>query len=144
VNIVRNRFSALIIAIDGMCASGKTTLSKRLADVYCDCVVIHIDDYYNCSIGELRWEEIHDRLCELSALHSHVIIEGVYSVKLSLEYDLDYDCIIFIEVDEREQRERIKKRNPDLFNRYINEWIPNENKYFKKFKVKENSDICLI
>lgn len=35
----------LIVAIDGRCASGKTTLSKKLSEIF-DCNVIHTDDFY--------------------------------------------------------------------------------------------------
>ena len=35
----------VIIAIDGNCTSGKTTLAKRLAEIY-DCNVFHIDDFF--------------------------------------------------------------------------------------------------
>lgn len=33
------------IAIDGKCASGKTTLAARLAEIY-DCNVFHMDDFF--------------------------------------------------------------------------------------------------
>ena len=35
----------VIVAIDGNCTSGKTTLANQLADVY-DCNVFHIDDFF--------------------------------------------------------------------------------------------------
>lgn len=35
----------LVIAIDGMCASGKTTFAKFLQDKT-DCNIFHVDDYY--------------------------------------------------------------------------------------------------
>lgn len=35
----------VIIAIDGPCASGKTTLAAKLAEVY-DCNVFHMDDFF--------------------------------------------------------------------------------------------------
>lgn len=35
----------LIIAIDGRCASGKTTLSLRLCELF-DCNIIHMDDFF--------------------------------------------------------------------------------------------------
>ncbi len=39
---VRN---TVLLAIDGRCASGKTTLAKKLSDRLC-CDVIHIDDFF--------------------------------------------------------------------------------------------------
>lgn len=35
-----------IIAIDGSCASGKTTLAKQLAHFYARSAILHIDDFY--------------------------------------------------------------------------------------------------
>lgn len=35
----------VLLAIDGPCASGKTTLAKALADTY-DCNVFHMDDFF--------------------------------------------------------------------------------------------------
>lgn len=36
---------SVIVAIDGNCASGKTTLAKQLAEIY-DCNVFHMDDFF--------------------------------------------------------------------------------------------------
>jgi len=35
----------VLVAIDGKCASGKTTLASRLAEIY-DCNVFHMDDFF--------------------------------------------------------------------------------------------------
>ena len=35
----------IIVAIDGNCTSGKTTLAKQLAEIY-DCNVFHMDDFF--------------------------------------------------------------------------------------------------
>ncbi len=51
MKILRKRIDALlaqgpaVIAIDGRCGSGKTTLAAALAEWY-DCNVIHIDDFF--------------------------------------------------------------------------------------------------
>ena len=36
---------SVIVAIDGKCTSGKTTLAARLAEIY-DCNVFHMDDFF--------------------------------------------------------------------------------------------------
>lgn len=51
-NLINN--DKIIIAIDGGCASGKTTLSIKLAEIY-DANVIHMDDFFLPS--EMRTEE---------------------------------------------------------------------------------------
>ena len=35
----------VVVAIDGKCTSGKTTLAAKLAEVY-DCIVLHMDDFF--------------------------------------------------------------------------------------------------
>ena len=35
----------VIVAIDGKCTSGKTTLASKLAELY-DCNVFHMDDFF--------------------------------------------------------------------------------------------------
>ena len=35
----------VIVAIDGKCTSGKTTLASKLAQIY-DCNVFHMDDFF--------------------------------------------------------------------------------------------------
>lgn len=39
------RKDRVLVAIDGKCTSGKTTLAARLAEVY-DCNVFHMDDFF--------------------------------------------------------------------------------------------------
>lgn len=52
LNLIRERIDLLlseqdqvIVAIDGKCTSGKTTLAARLAEIY-DCNVFHMDDFF--------------------------------------------------------------------------------------------------
>ena len=37
--------NTVIVAIDGKCTSGKTTLASKLAEIY-DCNVFHMDDFF--------------------------------------------------------------------------------------------------
>jgi uridine kinase len=63
------------------------------------------------------------------------VIEGVYS--LHPRFFDAYDITVFLDIDEAEQRARLAKRSPRLLDRFINEWIPLENKYFQEFKIRE-------
>lgn len=45
ISIVKNTKPNPIIAIDGKCASGKTTLANFLAEIF-DCNIIHMDDFF--------------------------------------------------------------------------------------------------
>lgn len=68
------------------------------------------------------------------------IIEGVYSMHPSL---IDsYDLKIFLRVEEREQSIRILKRNGAFMHeRFLCEWIPMENRYFKEMKIQKQCDL---
>ena len=71
-----------------------------------------------------------------------IIVEGAYSSHPYFENYADFK--IFLKVDEETQRERILKRNgEEMLKRFINEWIPKENKYFNEFKIEENADIVI-
>ena len=72
-----------------------------------------------------------------------IIVEGAYS---SHPYFGNYaDFKIFLKVDEETQKERILKRNgEEMLKRFINEWIPKENKYFNEFKIEEKATNGLI
>ena len=70
------------------------------------------------------------------------IIEGVYSMHPSFgEY---YDLSVFLDITPAYQRERITMRNSPVFaKRFFEEWIPLENLYFSKNKIKERADMVL-
>ena len=70
------------------------------------------------------------------------VVEGVYS--MHPEFSRYYDVAIFLDIGSEYQRERILKRNsPALAERFFNEWIPLENRYFSGMKVREHSDIII-
>lgn len=71
-----------------------------------------------------------------------VIIEGAYSSHPYFENYSDYK--IFLTCDKETQRERILKRNGEaMLERFLNEWIPKEDKYFEKFKTEKISDLII-
>lgn len=68
------------------------------------------------------------------------IVEGVYSMHPVLIGI--YDLKIFLGIDKAEQGRRILKRSgPVLYKRFMDMWIPMEDKYFETFKIKEKSDL---
>ncbi len=71
------------------------------------------------------------------------VIEGAYSMHPELsDY---YDFTVLLKVSKDLQRERIKKRNsPILAERFFNEWIPLEEKYFSHFNVEEKCDMVVL
>ena len=64
------------------------------------------------------------------------IIEGAYSMHPDLaDY---YDFSVFLDISPELQKQRILKRNsPEFAERFFKEWIPMEQIYFSKMKVKE-------
>jgi len=149
----------MIIAIDGHSGAGKSTLAEVLQAHYGadNCNLLHMDDFfdsherfydevllplksgkdsftyrkYNCQTGEYSPLTIDNGQL--------TIIEGVYSMKFHEHYDLR----IFLEIDPEEQHRRLFERDPGKFDRFINEWIPAENKYFEEFQIKERSCLSL-
>jgi uridine kinase len=45
INMLLEETNFVIVAIDGKCTSGKTTLASQLAEIY-DCNVFHMDDFF--------------------------------------------------------------------------------------------------
>ena len=128
----------MIIAIDGPSGAGKTTVAKALA-AEIGAKIIHIDDYYDCSVGRLKADEVERDFGELEAQGGKIIVEGVYS----LRFDFAYDLRIFLRVSEQTQLSRIKQRSPDLYDKYVDVWLPRENEYFAESKVADKCDLVL-
>ena len=71
-----------------------------------------------------------------------LIVEGVYSLHpMFLKY---YTFKIFMDVEKDTQLKRIKERNGDvMLQRWINEWIPLEDKYFVEIDAKTIADLVI-
>ena len=51
-----------------------------------------------------------------------------------------YDLRVFMTVSKEEQRERIRKRNgEEKLQRFLGEWIPKEEAYFRKFHPEQGA-----
>ena len=169
LNCIKNRIDLLLeqketvlVAIDGKCTSGKTTLAGQLAELY-DCNVFHMDEFFLrpeqrtaerfAEVGgnvdyERFAEEVLTPLalgkpfsycpfdCGSFALTDPVdvvpkrlnIIEGTYS--FHPYFGSPYDLKILLTVSEDLQRQRILERPAFLHQRFFEEWIPMENRYF--------------
>lgn len=70
------------------------------------------------------------------------IVEGVYSMHPTL-YNA-YDFKIFLQADEEIQRCRILQRSGEyMLQRFLNEWIPLESKYFSEMNIAKKCDLVL-
>lgn len=163
----------VLVAIDGNCAAGKTTLAAMLENCY-DCNVFHMDDFFLrpeqrtperfAEIGgNVDYERFQAEVllplkareafsyrpfeCKTFTLAQPVsvvpkalnIIEGSYSLH---PYFADpYDLRIFLSASPALQRQRILERPAFVHQRFFEEWIPMENRYFSGFSVAENCDM---
>lgn len=69
------------------------------------------------------------------------IVEGSYSMHPALrEY---YDLMICLMIDSNEQLRRLEARNPRMLQRFIDEWIPLENRYFASTETRTAADMIV-
>jgi uridine kinase len=153
----------VIVAIDGKCTSGKTTLAAKLAEIY-DCNVIHMDDFFLRPEqrtperftevgGNVDYERFYEEVlfplgkgepfsyrpfdCSTFTLADPItvipkqlnIIEGTYSHHSY--FGNPYDLKVMLTVTPELQRERILQRPAFLHQRFFEQWIPMENRYFE-------------
>lgn len=69
------------------------------------------------------------------------VIEGSYSQRDDLRRY--YDLNVAINIDPELQIERLKKRNPERLQMFIDKWIPLEEMYFKAYRIYERADVVL-
>ena len=163
----------IVIAIDGNCTAGKTTLAAMLEKEY-DCNVLHMDDFflrpeqrtperYAQPGGNVDYERFREEVmlpllrgtgfsyrpfsCRTFTLSEPVevkpkkltIIEGTYC--LHPHFGDVYDWKVFLGVDPQLQRSRILCRPQHLHDRFFQDWIPMEQRYFDHFQIEQHCDV---
>ena len=70
------------------------------------------------------------------------VVEGAYSMHPELcGY---YTLSVFLDVEGETQKARIARRNsPEMAERFYNEWIPLEDRYFSGMRVRERCDLLI-
>ncbi|MBE5868766.1 MAG: phosphoribulokinase [Lachnospiraceae bacterium] len=162
------------LAIEGGSASGKTTLSQLLHEIY-DCTVFHMDDFFlrpyqrtaerlaqpGGNVDRERFlqevllplhqkQEVtyHPYDCHTRSLLSPItvmpteltVIEGAYSMHPDLANY--YNLSVFLDISPQLQEQRIQKRNsPEMAKRFLEEWIPLEQQYFRAMQIKNCCDL---
>lgn len=167
-NYLDNINNFCIIALEGRCASGKTTITSNLKNV----TIIDVDEFFLRK--ELKTEE---RLNEIGGnidydlyeqclqkikpnttitytifdcttqsyqektiyIKDKVLLVGVYSYHQKIRKYINK--LIFLIVDKDTQLERLKQRK--MYLRFINEWVPMEEKYYNSFDFIGSSDILI-
>lgn len=69
------------------------------------------------------------------------IVEGSYSMHPALRGY--YDLMICLTIDSGEQLCRLEARNPRMLQRFIDEWIPLENRYFASTETRTAADMIV-
>lgn len=166
----------IIVALDGRCASGKSTLGFYLQDLF-DANLFHMDDFFLQAHqrtaerlaeigGNVDYERFEEEVlkpvlaykavnyrrfdCKNMTISEGVeipykrinMIEGSYCMN---PYFGDvYDLKVFTDIEEPEQLENIRARNgEEKLAVFVERWIPKEEAYFQKFRIKEQSDIVV-
>ena len=167
VQTIRRRLQGapLLIAIDGRCGAGKTTLAQRLQQELGG-RVFHMDDFFLRPVQRTAerlahpGENVdHERflaevlgparqglpvtfrpyLCRRQALGD---AEGAYACHPAL-WD-SYDLRVFLTVKPDEQLRRIRRRSgPEQAAVFRTRWIPLEEQYFAAFSIFQRCDILL-
>ena len=156
-----------VIAIDGFCGSGKTSVAQYLQNNL-DCRVIPMDDFFPCDDRSRRIAEEHkvnldfERLMrEVPSVEGEInykkfvcrtgeflpvtlkktgltVIEGSYSHFPILPYKATK---IYLDCPESVRIERLKRR-PN-FADFVSKWQPKEQTYQEFYDVRQNADIIL-
>lgn len=175
INALLARQGHGIVAIDGPCTAGKTTLARKLSEIY-DCNVIHMDDFFlrpeqrvperfSQPGGNVDYERFYAEVllplrsgeafsyrpfdCKTFTLSKPVavtpkkltVIEGSYCNHP--HFGDPYDLKIFLTIEPELQRKRVLERPEFLQQRFFQEWIPMEEKYFEYFQIRSKCDITL-
>lgn len=168
-NFIDSLTLPIIIAIEGKCASGKTTLANEFIN---KATIIHIDDFFlppeaktNERLSEVGGNVNYEAIKELLELikskkmikynkydcHQNtytevtlpyndiIILEGVYSFHPF--FNKLIDKLVYIDIDEITQAKRISAR-PNA-SRFFNEWMKYENTYYEKTNILNNIDLLL-
>lgn len=131
----------VVIAIDGCAASGKTTLAKKLSNMF-NASVIHMDDFFlplekrteerlNTPGGNIDYERFKEEVvnnldndftynafnCSIMKVDKEVFVKKTKLLIIEGSYSLHpyfgkyYDLSIFLDIDKDEQIERIRNRD---------------------------------
>ena len=163
-------------AIDGPCASGKSTLGEALGRIY-RCPVVHMDDFYLLPHqrtparleepgGNVDYERFQREVLsplvrgeqaryrpwrcregqfgeELSIKGDPLtVIEGSYSLRP--DFRESYHLRVWVEAPWAVRLERLEQRGgPGCVRRFLEQWIPLEDRYFSACQVKDCCQVVL-
>ena len=134
----------VVIAIDGCAASGKTTLAKKLSNMF-NASVIHMDDFFlplekrteerlNTPGGNIDYERFKEEVvnnldndftynvfnCSIMKVDKEVFVKKTNLLIIEGSYSLHpyfgkyYDLSIFLDIDKNDQINRIRNRDGEF------------------------------
>ena len=176
IDILTGSNDRTIVAIDGRCGSGKSTLTELIGGIY-DANIYHMDDFFLTARQRIKKRlKEHDANVDFERFEREVIsgiknkkpfqynryhcasqtfsfsdivnpkplniIEGSYCMYPALTNN--YNLKVFLDISQEKQKQRIILRNDEMLQqRFFNEWIPMENLYFNKYRIKEKCDVAI-
>lgn len=162
--IAKHDHTQLIIAIEGLCGSGKSQLAHEIIEVFGG-IIIHMDDFClpmnerrNEIAGHMDFERFQYEVLESlkackdftyqrfdchtqsyqpcsQAYHPLIVVEGSYCMHPCLQKYYDLSC--FIEVSEELRIKRLKEREKDYFDTFITVWQQKELDYHQTYQIKD-------
>lgn len=170
INAINNiKKEYITIAIDGMCASGKSELANILQSVF-DLEIIHMDDFYlpkslrkddwfEAIAGNMNLEYFKEHIfsekleyqtfdCQTQSYSDLIVkdkpkillVEGTYSLHPLLQDH--YDLKIFLKCSKEKQIARLSQREINIEN-FAKIWIKKETDYFNQLKIIDNCDLVI-
>lgn len=146
--VLEEKYDALVIHVDDYFLPKEMKTEERLNEIggnfhyerFIEEVINNIDkevipyNKFNCMNETITNNEVKSKPI--------IVIEGCYSLHILLR-DF-YDIKVFTNVDRDTQLKRIEKRSgKTMLQRFIKEWIPLENQYFKGQNVMGVADLII-
>jgi len=154
------------VGVDGLGASGKTTLAARLLAVLPGAVVVHVDDFAAPEVPTWQRDRfVAEVLAPLRAgrpgryrpadlvtgalgepvevpVGVPVVVEGVSATDVRL--GVPWDLTLWLDVPEAERRRRVLRRDPPaLLERWRTDWWPQEEAYVAAQRPAERADLVV-
>ena len=160
----------LMVVIEGLCGSGKTTLATMIQQA-CGGMIIHMDDFClpknqrrNEIAGHIDFKRFQEEVIIPLQKHQNlfyhrfdchkqeyvaiqqefqplIIIEGSYSMHPCLGIYYDISC--FVTLDEKQRIQYLKEREQDHFDSFMNIWEQKERVYHQAYDILSKCDVMI-
>ena len=143
----------VLVALDGRCGSGKTTLSAQLARQFPQSITVHTDDFYLPPASRVaNWEQIPCANMDLERLRAQVLTPAragqavpyrAYSCRAGAYLPEQCFAPQPLVISKEEQARRLLAREGERYSGFTARWIPLEEGYFAKFQIEQTVDFIL-